>query len=100
MPDRIVRWLDGFAGEQQCNPQQVLGDFVIARMNGAPAYQLAVVVDDHDMNVTEIVRGDDLIPSTYRQLAIYEALGWQHPFDGTRSLGRRSRWSAIGQAAR
>lgn len=79
MPDRVVRWLDGFAGWQECNPQQVLGDFVIARMNGAPAYQFAVVVDDHDMHVTEIVRGDDLVPSTYRQLAIYEALGWRPP---------------------
>ncbi len=56
-----------------------LDDFAIARSENTPAYQLAVVVDDHDMQVTEVVRGDDLICSTYRQLAILEHLGWPAP---------------------
>ncbi len=56
-----------------------LGDFVVCKADGTPAYQLAVVVDDHDMGITEVVRGDDLIPSTFRQLALYAAYGWEAP---------------------
>jgi glutamyl-tRNA synthetase len=55
------------------------GDFVVWKSAGSPAYQLAVVVDDADMGVTEVVRGDDLIPSTPRQLLLYEALGLRPP---------------------
>ena len=55
------------------------GDFVIHRKDGAFAYQLACVVDDHDERITEVVRGDDLIPSTPRQIALYHALGWEPP---------------------
>lgn len=47
------------------------GDFVVAKKDGAPAYQLAVVVDDLAMGVTQVVRGDDLVPSTFRQLELY-----------------------------
>jgi glutamyl-tRNA synthetase len=56
-----------------------LGDFVVCKADGTPAYQLAVVVDDHDMGITEVIRGDDLIPSTFRQLALYAAFGWTPP---------------------
>jgi len=70
---------DLLAGPQSCDPTTDLGDFVIAKSDGSPAYQLAVVVDDHDMGVTEVVRGDDLIPSTFRQLALYDAFGWTPP---------------------
>ncbi len=55
------------------------GDFVVWKSSDTPAYQLAVVVDDAAMNVTEVVRGDDLIPSTPRQLQLYEALGLKAP---------------------
>ena len=72
-------WQDGLKGTMSARPDQQLGDFVIARGDGTPAYQLAVVVDDHDMCVTEVVRGDDLLCSTYRQLAILEQLGWSPP---------------------
>jgi len=54
-------------------------DFVLRRADGAPAYQLAVVVDDAAMEITEVVRGDDLLRSTPRQLALYAALGWRAP---------------------
>lgn len=77
--DVDLQWRDGLHGPQQANPCRQLGDFVIARHTGVPAYQLAVVVDDHDQGITEIVRGDDLIASTYRQLAILDVLGWQPP---------------------
>jgi glutamyl/glutaminyl-tRNA synthetase len=51
------------------------GDFLIWRNDGYPSYELAVVVDDLDMGITEVVRGQDLLLSTARQLLIYEALG-------------------------
>jgi len=70
---------DGFAGEATCNVQQALGDFVIAKADGTPSYQLAVVVDDHEMGITEVVRGDDLLPSAFRQLQLYEFFDWQPP---------------------
>lgn len=52
-----------------------LGDFVIAKADGTPAYQLAVVVDDAEMNITQVVRGDDLLDSTPRQILLFRALG-------------------------
>ena len=66
-------------GELRAHPKDQLGDFVIARGDGTPAYQLAVVVDDYDMGITEVVRGDDLVYSTFRQLAILQHLGWPQP---------------------
>lgn len=71
-------YIDLVAGPQRCLPAE-LGDFVVCKADGTPAYQLAVVVDDHDMGITEVVRGDDLIPSTFRQLALYAAFGWHPP---------------------
>lgn len=55
------------------------GDFLIWRKDGVPAYELAVVVDDAAMGITEVVRGEDLLISTARQLLIYKALGLQPP---------------------
>jgi len=75
VPDRIIQFTDHFAGPQQFDVATQLGDFVIAKNDGTPAYQLAVVVDDADMQVTDIVRGDDLLDSTPRQILLYEALG-------------------------
>lgn len=69
---------DGFAGQVVLNSVYG-GDFVVWKNNNTPAYQLAVVVDDADMNITEIIRGDDLIPSTPRQIQLYQALGLSVP---------------------
>ncbi|MDR2845147.1 MAG: tRNA glutamyl-Q synthetase [Puniceicoccales bacterium] len=55
------------------------GDFVIWRRDDVPAYELAVVADDHAMRITEVVRGEDLLKSTARQLLLYRALGWTAP---------------------
>jgi glutamyl-tRNA synthetase len=70
---------DLIAGPQTCNVAAELGDYVIAKADGSPAYQLAVVVDDHAMGVTEVLRGDDLLPSAFRQLELYEFFGWTPP---------------------
>lgn len=74
-PAEIVDFVDGFAGPQRFDVQRQLGDFVIAKADGTPAYQLAVVVDDAAMRVTDVVRGDDLLDSTPRQILLYRALG-------------------------
>src|SRR6202011_1558644 len=66
-------FLDGFRGPTHVNLRQVGGDFVVWKSAGAPAYQLAVVVDDAAQGVTEVVRGDDLISSTPRQLLLYRS---------------------------
>jgi glutamyl-tRNA synthetase len=74
-----VRIEDGFAGVFECDVAGEVGDFPIARKAGAAAYQLAVVVDDARAGVTEVVRGDDLLPSAARQFVVQEALGLPHP---------------------
>lgn len=56
-----------------------LDDFVILRSDGTPTYMLAVVVDDHDMAVTHVIRGDDHLTNTFRQIQIYKAMGWNIP---------------------
>jgi glutamyl-tRNA synthetase len=70
---------DGFAGDVRIDLKQVGGDFVVWKSAGTPAYQLAVVADDIDLGITEVVRGDDLLPSTPRQLLLYRALGKPPP---------------------
>jgi glutamyl-tRNA synthetase len=60
-------------------PNADLDDFVILRSDGTPTYMLAVVVDDHDMGVTHVIRGDDHLTNAARQTLIYDALGWPVP---------------------
>lgn len=56
-----------------------IDDFVLLRSDGTPTYMLAVVVDDHDMGVTHVIRGDDHLNNAFRQLAIIRGMGWQEP---------------------
>ena len=56
-----------------------IDDFVILRSDGTPTYMLAVVVDDHDMGVTHVIRGDDHLNNAFRQLGIIRAMGWAEP---------------------
>ncbi len=56
-----------------------LDDMVLLRSDGSPVYMLAVVVDDHDMGVTHVVRGDDHLANAFRQNVIYDAMGWDKP---------------------
>jgi glutamyl-tRNA synthetase len=79
MTGGVKEWTDDLFGPQGLNAKAFLGDFVVARSYGVTAYQLAVVVDDHDFGINHVVRGNDLVFSTYRQNALYEALGWESP---------------------
>ncbi len=58
---------------------EVLDDFVVLRSDGPPTYNFACVVDDHEMEITHVIRGDDHISNTPRQLLLYQALGWEPP---------------------
>jgi glutamyl-tRNA synthetase len=85
VPSESPDFIDGFRGSTRIDLRQVGGDFVVwktpipGKTAGVPAYQLAVVVDDAAQGVTEVVRGDDLLPSTPRQLLLYQALGLTPP---------------------
>jgi glutamyl-tRNA synthetase len=75
--DDIV-FQDVIRGEVR-NPRSAIKDFVIARSDGSPLYNLAVAVDDHDMGVTHVIRGEDHVSNTARQVLILDALGHPRP---------------------
>ena len=80
VPDgEMISFVDGYQGEQRFVAGRDFGDFVVWRHDDIPAYQLAVVVDDAAMRITEVVRGADLLASTARQLLLYRALGLPSP---------------------
>src|SRR5262249_46259191 len=72
LPSDGMEYVDGFQGPTSISLRQAGGDFVVWKSAGTPAYQLAVVVDDASQGITEVIRGDDLIPSTPRQLLLYQ----------------------------
>lgn len=69
---------DHVQGEVTVNNEQ-LDDMIILRSDGTPVYHLAVVVDDHDMGVTHVIRGDDHLNNTFRQNVIIDGMGWKQP---------------------
>ncbi len=74
-----VDFYDGHAGPQRFRVERDFGDFIVWRRDGVPAYQLAVVVDDALMRISEVVRGADLLESTAQQFLLYRALGFEPP---------------------
>jgi glutamyl-tRNA synthetase len=79
VPDRTILFTDRLYGPQSVNLARHCGDFVLRRADGAWAYQLAVVVDDALMGVTEVVRGNDLLLSSAQQIYLYTLLGYDVP---------------------
>ena len=75
----LVRWQDRRLGPQQQDVERKVGDFVLKRADGLWAYQLAVVVDDAQQRITQIVRGEDLADNTARQILLQRALGLPTP---------------------
>ncbi|MBK75251.1 MAG: glutamate--tRNA ligase, partial [Henriciella sp.] len=69
---------DGVQGEVKVAAREI-DDLILLRADGSPTYMLAVVVDDHDMGVTHVIRGDDHLRNTFRQVPIYKAMGWEVP---------------------
>lgn len=79
VPEGVIGFKDGVAGYCEVDVAARDGDFVLARDAGGAGYMLAVVVDDAAMGIGEVLRGDDLLGATHRQLLLYEALGLEPP---------------------
>ena len=79
VPNKTYAFEDRVYGPTSQNLAESCGDFIVQRADGVFAYQLAVVVDDADMDITEVVRGSDLLSSTPRQLYLQDMLGLSHP---------------------
>ena len=77
--DSICEFTDRLQGRCIESPAEISGDFIIHRADGLFAYQLAVVVDDEFQGITQVVRGADLLDSTYRQICLQKALGYDPP---------------------
>ena len=75
---RSVLFEDLIHGKMNFNPNDI-GDFIIVRSDGMAAYNFACVIDDHFMQMTHVIRGEDHLSNTPRQIMIYQALGWEPP---------------------
>lgn len=80
--DESVEFTDLIRGDMIFEPQGIGGDFVIVKSNGVPVYNFAVVIDDHLMNITHVVRGEEHISNTPRQLLLFKAFSWTAPVFG------------------
>ncbi|HBH89425.1 MAG TPA: glutamate--tRNA ligase, partial [Hyphomonadaceae bacterium] len=76
--DGKIALSDDVQGDVSINAKEI-DDLILLRADGTPTYMLAVVVDDHDMGVTQVIRGDDHLTNTFRQIPIFEGMGWALP---------------------
>lgn len=84
--NKEYKWDDMVKGDVSFQSNTIGGDFVIAKVDGTPTYNFAVVVDDHMMEISHVFRGDDHVANTPKQMMIYEAFGWDYPKFGHMSL--------------
>jgi nondiscriminating glutamyl-tRNA synthetase len=84
--DAIYKWHDMVKGDIEFEGKNIGGDWVIQKRDGYPTYNFAVVVDDHLMQISHVIRGDDHIANTPKQLGVYEAFGWEAPEFGHMTL--------------
>ncbi|MFC4772532.1 glutamate--tRNA ligase [Enterococcus hermanniensis] len=80
--DHVYGWDDMIKGRVEFNSDNIGGDFIIEKSNGMATYNFAVVIDDYLMKMTHVLRGDDHIANTPKQIAVYEALGIPQPLFG------------------
>jgi len=76
---REISWVDAVGKKTVVFQQNDIEDFIILKKDGYPTYHLANVIDDHLMEVTHVIRGEDWIPSTPKHILLYEAFGWEKP---------------------
>ncbi|MEJ2544371.1 MAG: glutamate--tRNA ligase [Calditrichaceae bacterium] len=76
--NRDIQFTDLIIGQTQISASEI-DDIIILRSDGSPVYQLAVVVDDHEMDISLVLRGADHLMNTFKQILIYEAMGWKSP---------------------
>nr|WP_251128001.1 MULTISPECIES: glutamate--tRNA ligase [unclassified Exiguobacterium] len=86
VPEGVTyKWTDVVKGDVSFESKD-FGDWVIVKQDGIPTYNFAVVVDDHLMNISHVLRGDDHIANTPKQMMVYDALGWEYPEFGHMTL--------------
>ncbi|WP_214829935.1 glutamate--tRNA ligase [Exiguobacterium algae] len=86
VPENVTyKWTDVVKGDVSFESKD-FGDWVIVKQDGIPTYNFAVVVDDHLMEISHVLRGDDHIANTPKQMMIYDALGWEYPEFGHMTL--------------
>jgi glutamyl-tRNA synthetase len=78
LSEGVTGWIDEIRGEIKINHSE-LDDFIILRSDGTPIYQLAVVVDDHEMRISNVIRGEDHISNTPKQILLFKAFQWTIP---------------------
>ncbi|WP_294974301.1 glutamate--tRNA ligase [uncultured Leuconostoc sp.] len=84
--EKVYAWDDIVKGHIEIGAKEVGGDWVIQKADGMPTYNFAVVVDDHLMKISHVLRGDDHVSNTPKQIMIFEALGWDVPKFGHMAL--------------
>lgn len=77
--ERVISWVDAIGNKTISFKSDNVEDFIILKSDGFPTYHLASVVDDHETEITHVIRGDEWISSTPKHLLLYQALGWQPP---------------------
>ncbi|KRN74725.1 gltX protein [Weissella kandleri] len=84
--EKMYAWEDLVKGHVEIGAEQIGGDWVIQKADGMPTYNFAVVIDDHLMEISHVLRGDEHVSNTPKQLMIYEAFGWETPVYGHMTL--------------
>ncbi len=77
--NETITFSDGIKGKISVKTDEVMDDFIIARSDGTPTYNFVVAIDDHYMGITDIIRGDDHLSNTPKQIVVYKAFGWNLP---------------------
>ncbi|WP_031537878.1 glutamate--tRNA ligase [Bacillus sp. MB2021] len=86
VPENVVYEFNDMVKGDVSFESETIGDYVIVKKDGTPTYNFAVSIDDHLMDITHVLRGDDHITNTPKQLMIYDALGWERPIFGHMTL--------------